>query len=113
MADQVLEWQFGETEADAVAWMKFPATLHAYVDFRTPETPPGMWQRVMVVTLEWVREHVSDASGTQSWPALLIVPDSSLSRARKSIDGILKGGGWPVIARNSWLINEAERLSDG
>ena len=112
MPNQTLNWQFGETEADAVAWMNAPALLHAYVDLRTPETPAGMWQRVMVVTRAWVERQVADGAGPQSWPPLVVVPDGSLEAARRAIDALLANGGWSIVTRNSSLIKETERLSE-
>ena len=112
MADRAVVWQFGESEADAVAWMQSPAMLHAYVDFRTPETPPGMWERAMVVTRAWVERQVSEGSGCQSWPSLIVVPDAGLTAARRSIELLLADGGWRVAARNAFRIRDADRRSD-
>ena len=112
MPDQAPYWQFGETEADAVAWMSAPDFLHAYVDFRTAETPPGRWHRVMVVTRSWVERQVADGAGPQSWPPLVVVSDDSLESARRSIDTLMANGGSSIVSRNSSLIAESERSSE-
>jgi hypothetical protein len=111
MTGQLVEWQFGESEADARAWMKSPAMLHAYVDFRSLETPAGQWHRVTVVTHRWVQRQVDEGSGGQSWPALLVVPDGTLETARAAIDRLLADGGWRIVALNSSLIRETDRLT--
>jgi hypothetical protein len=112
MVDQAIDWRFGETEADAIAWMSSPALLHAYVDFRTPETPRGMWHRAMVVTRSWVERQVTEGAGSQSWPALIIVSDSSLAAARRSIEALLAAGGWRIVMRNASIIKEGDRVSE-
>ena len=112
MADQTVKWQFGETEADAVAWMNAPAMLHAYVDFQTPETPLGLWERVMVVTRTWVERQVAEGKGPQSWPPLVVLSDDSLPAARRSVDALLANGGWRIVSRNATRIREAERRSE-
>lgn len=110
MTGQPIEWQFGESDADAQAWMKAPAMLHAYVDFRSPETPDGQWHRVMVVTRSWVHRQVEEGGG-QSWPPLLIVPDGTSHEIRASIDQFLGEGAWRIVARNASLIHDYERVS--
>jgi hypothetical protein len=105
LPEHTLFWQFGETEADAIAWMKAP-------DLRTPETPSGMWQRVSVVTRAWVERRVADGPGPQSWPPLIVVQDGSLEAARRSIDALLANGGWRIVTRNAALINDSDRLSE-
>jgi hypothetical protein len=110
MTGQTIEWRFGESEADAHAWMNAPTMLHAYVDFRSSETPAGQWHRVMVVTRRWIHRQV-DEGGAQSWPPLLVVPDGTTHEIRASIDQLLGEGAWRIVARNSSLIHDHERVS--
>jgi hypothetical protein len=86
--------------------------LHAYVDFRTPETPREMWSRVMVVTPQWVRQQLEEGTHGQSWPSLLIIPAKSIGDARRLIDAILAEGGWRVVQRNAQLVSVTDLRSE-
>lgn len=106
-----VEWDFGESDEDAIAWMTAPSVLTAYVDFRHPELPPSTWQRVTVVTPEWVRQRLAETASAQwqSWPPMLVVAARSLSQARHAIDSAMSNGGWRLVARNSAQITETDR----
>lgn len=111
MKRSVAEWQFGETDRDAVLWMQAPETLHVYVDFRTADTPRGKWYRVIAVTHGWIRAHIADPSASHSWPAALVVPDGSLTEARAAIERLLSDGCDRIVAREAKLISDSERIS--
>ena len=99
-ARQVAEWRFGDHPEDGEAWLERPGILHAYLDFRTPES--GSWHRVTVCTDVWMAAQLRDARWA-FFPAMLVVRQGSPSEMRAQIDDVVRHG-WPVLAREATML---------
>ena len=73
------------------------------VDFRSPETPPEKWHRIMTVTKSWLDARAKE---TQAgiWPALLIVPDGDRSAIERAITSSLNDGSWRLLTAYADLV---------
>ena len=76
--------------------------MHVYLDLRTPETPPGQWHRVWVVTHSWVAANVLGSSGAVV-PPMVVVADGSPAEVRQRVDELVQTG-WPLIIRTATLL---------
>ena len=96
-------WRFGDRPEDAEAWLQHPTVLHVMVDFRSPQTPPDQWHRIMTVTNAWLRKHAQDTKLGAIWPALLIVADGSRTEIEADITRRLQDE-WPLLVRYAGLL---------
>ena len=97
------EWRFGDRPEDLEAWLKVPDRLHLMIDFRSPETPPDKWHRIMTVTSTWLHKGVTEAVGGGVWPAFLMVPNGNRNELEASITKWLDLS-WQLLARYADLV---------
>ena len=97
------EWRFGDRPADLDAWLKVPDRLHIMIDFRSPDTPPDKWHRIMTVTATWLRRQVQETQLGGIWPALLIVPDGTRTQLEAGITKHLDLG-WKLLGMYADLV---------
>jgi|SRR6267378_5838636 len=90
------DWRFGDRPADVDAWLKSPDQLHIMVDFRSPETPPDKWHRIMTVTSTWLRRQARQTQLGGVWPALFIVPEGTRGELEADITKEL-GVSWKLL----------------
>ncbi len=68
------------------------------VDFRSPETPPNHWHRVMTVTAAWLEKRAAESKLGGIWPALFIVANGTRAEIEASISRRIEDE-WPLLVR--------------
>ena len=97
-------WRFGDHAEDAQAWLAQPHKLHVYVDFQSPETPPGQWHRVTCVTHSWLRDQLATPMQSAFWPSMIVVPDADKDTIDDAISRLLDDSGWRLVVRHATLL---------
>ena len=101
----MITWRFGEFPEDGEAWLQNPTQLYAYVEYARGDVAMGQtWRRLMVVTKAWLQrelENVRHAASEPLWamiPTMLVVPDGEGEALRRTVDTIIRQGGFDVYA---------------
>lgn len=96
----MIEWRFGESQADGEAWMQRPDVFHVYVDYRVRrEGTPVHWRRLMVATKGWLLRQIADIrlADPPTWaalPTMLIIPDAPAGKLGEVVDAVIQQGGF-------------------
>ena len=101
-ADRPVEWRFGERPEDGAAWLAHPDELHAYVDFRPPDST--RWHRVVVATDRQIGTLVSGAAFAIV-PAMLVVRHGSAEEMRARVDDGVRTG-WRLLVNYATILPE-------
>lgn len=92
-----MNWRFGESDNDGIAWLNNPSELSGFIDVQSSQD--HQWRRIMVVTRSWVEQQLSAVRPTSGrlgraiFASMLVVPDGSPDELRQSIAAAVAEGG--------------------
>lgn len=95
------DWRFGEFHEDGEAWLRNPAQLYVYVDYRADS---GAWRRLMVVTKTWLENQIAAVRSTATaplWamiPTMLVLPDAEAEELRGIVNHVMQQGGFDTYS---------------